>query len=544
ATGPVTAELWRSYALVDGQGGQDALWNIEGLIGSAFNDLLAGGNGAESFIGGAGNDGMYAGGGNDTLYGGVGNDTMDGGNGFDIVSYAAATSGVTAELWRSFALNDGQGGQDALWNIEGLIGSAQNDLLAGSANGEMFDGGAGNDGIYSAGGNDTLIGGAGNDTLDGGAANDTVDYSGAAGPVTAELWRSFALNDGQGGQDALWNIENLIGSGFNDLLAGGANAESFVGGAGNDGIYAAGGNDTLTGGLGNDTLDGGAAFDTVDYSGATGPVTAELWRSFALNDGQGGQDALWNIEAVIGSGFNDLLAGGNNAELLVGGAGNDGLYAAGGNDTLVGGAGNDTLDGGAAEDFADYSAATGPVTAILWRSLATADGFGGQDALWNIEHVLGSAQADLLAGTEGANTLLGQGGNDQIFGGGGNDRMDGGAGLDTLNGAAGSDVFVFSTALGAGNVDTIQDFSVVDDSVELSAGVFAALGGAGTLAAGKLRAGAGVTTAADADDFLLYNSTTGALYYDADANGGAQSPVQFAVLGTGLALTNLDFVVA
>jgi Ca2+-binding RTX toxin-like protein len=543
ATGPVTAELWRSYALVDGQGGQDALWNIENLIGSAFNDLLAGGGGAESFTGGAGNDGMYAGGGNDSLFGGVGNDTMDGGAGIDIVSYASATSGVTAEMWRSFALNDGQGGQDALWNIEGLIGSAHNDLLAGGGNGETFNGGAGNDGIYTAGGNDTLIGGAGNDTLDGGAATDTVDYSGATGPVTAELWRSFALNDGQGGQDALWNIENLIGSGHNDLLAGGANAESFVGGAGNDGLYSAGGNDTLTGGLGNDTLDGGAAFDTADYSGATGPVTAELWRSFALNDGQGGQDALWNIEAVIGSGFNDLLAGGNNAELLSGGAGNDGLYAAGGNDTLVGGAGNDTLDGGAAEDYADYSAATGPVTAILWRSLATTDGFGGQDALWNIEHVLGSAHNDLLAGTEGANILLGQGGNDQIFGGGGSDRLDGGAGNDTLNGAAGNDVFVFNTALGAGNLDTLQDFSVVDDNFELGAGVFAALGGAGTLAAGKLRAGAGVTTAADADDFILYNSSTGALYYDADANGGAQSAVQFAVLGTALALTNLDFVV-
>ncbi|MBL8338017.1 MAG: hypothetical protein JNM97_14705, partial [Rhodoferax sp.] len=280
-----------------------------------------------------------------------------------------------------------------------------------------------------------------------------------------------------------------------------------------------------------------------DYSAAAGPVTAELWRSFALVDGNGGQDALWNIEGVIGSAFADILAGGAGNEVLVGNAGNDGLYAAGGIDTLMGGAGNDTMDGGPGIDAVDYGAATGPVTAELWRSFASNDGQGGQDALWNIEYLLGSPFNDLLAGTTGDNYLAGQNGADQLYAAGGNDTLVGGLGNDTLNGGAGLDVFLFNTVPGATNVDIVQDFVVVDDTIWLENAVFTALVATGPLAAGRLRAGAGVTTAADGDDLILYNSSTGALYYDADGSGGAAAPVQFALLGTGLGLTVADFVV-
>jgi len=48
--------------------------------------------------------------------------------------------------------------------------------------------------------------------------------------------------------------------------------------------------------------------------------------------------------------------------------------------------------------------------------------------------------------------------------------------------------------------------------------------------------------AADADDYLIYRSGTGALFYDADGNG-AGAAVQIAVLGSGLALTVADFTV-
>ncbi|NOS89066.1 MAG: calcium-binding protein, partial [Methylococcaceae bacterium] len=48
--------------------------------------------------------------------------------------------------------------------------------------------------------------------------------------------------------------------------------------------------------------------------------------------------------------------------------------------------------------------------------------------------------------------------------------------------------------------------------------------------------------AADANDYLIYNNETGALYYD--NNGNASGGVtQIALLGTQLGLTHADFFV-
>ena len=64
----------------------------------------------------------------------------------------------------------------------------------------------------------------------------------------------------------------------------------------------------------------------------------------------------------------------------------------------------------------------------------------------------------------------------------------------------------------------------------------------GILAAGSFRSGAGVSAAADLDDLVVYDSSSGALYYDANGNTGA-APVQIAILAAGLAFTSLDFLV-
>jgi Ca2+-binding RTX toxin-like protein len=49
-------------------------------------------------------------------------------------------------------------------------------------------------------------------------------------------------------------------------------------------------------------------------------------------------------------------------------------------------------------------------------------------------------------------------------------------------------------------------------------------------------------TAQDASDRIIYETDTGKLFYDSNGStaGGA---VQFALLGTGLALTNADFFI-
>ncbi|EXI67474.1 MAG: hypothetical protein AW08_02030 [Candidatus Accumulibacter adjunctus] len=41
--------------------------------------------------------------------------------------------------------------------------------------------------------------------------------------------------------------------------------------------------------------------------------------------------------------------------------------------------------------------------------------------------------------------------------------------------------------------------------------------------------GGGITAATEADDYLIYDSSAGALYYDANGNTGA-APVQIATL--------------
>jgi serralysin len=59
------------------------------------------------------------------------------------------------------------------------------------------------------------------------------------------------------------------------------------------------------------------------------------------------------------------------------------------------------------------------------------------------------------------------------------------------------------------------------------------------LAAGAFKAGA---LATDADDRIIYNTTTGALLYDADGTG-ATAAVQFATLTGTPALNNTEFLI-
>jgi serralysin len=91
-------------------------------------------------------------------------------------------------------------------------------------------------------------------------------------------------------------------------------------------------------------------------------------------------------------------------------------------------------------------------------------------------------------------------------------------------------VFIFNTAI-ANNVDTILDFVKGTDKIQLSKTVFTNLGEPGTLNTNAFWSAAGAVSGHDADDRVVYNSTTGALYYDADGNG-AGGAVQIAILGT------------
>jgi Ca2+-binding RTX toxin-like protein len=171
---------------------------------------------------------------------------------------------------------------------------------------------------------------------------------------------------------------------------------------------------------------------------------------------------------------------------------------------VFGGDGDDTISGGAANDEID-----------------------------------GGADADNLGGGEGSDLLNGGLGIDTLRGGKGNDILNGSAGDDALTGGPGSDVFRFSTALGTSNVDTVTDFQINLDEIQLENAIFVALGA--SLTASEFVANA-TGAAKNGSQHILYDTTDGRLFFDADGNGG-QARVHFATLTAGLALDHLDFLV-
>jgi Ca2+-binding RTX toxin-like protein len=155
--------------------------------------------------------------------------------------------------------------------------------------------------------------------------------------------------------------------------------------------------------------------------------------------------------------------------------------------------------------------------------------------------IVGNAGVNTLTGGSGNDSLEGGAGNDKLIGGGGADTLAGGLGNDNLTGGLGADVFVFNTTPNASsNKDTITDFNATDDAIWLAKSVMAGLGGtAGALGADAFWGGAGITASHDATDRVLYNQTTGALYYDADGNGSTAA-IQLAQFTAGTALTVAD----
>ena len=141
----------------------------------------------------------------------------------------------------------------------------------------------------------------------------------------------------------------------------------------------------------------------------------------------------------------------------------------------------------------------------------------------------GNAAANTLTGNASNNTLKGLSGNDNLSGGNGADKLFGGLGKDTLTGGLGKDIFVFDTALSSSNVDTIKDFSVADDKIHLDKTIFKALN-LGGLSADAFAKGAGLISAQDSSDRIIYNTSNGNLFYDADGNGSAAAAVLVGIL--------------
>jgi Ca2+-binding RTX toxin-like protein len=218
-------------------------------------------------------------------------------------------------------------------------------------------------------------------------------------------------------------------------------------------------------------------------------------------------------DLLPGLGGNDRILGDAGNDILLGATGNDRLSGENGDDLLNGGSGNDSLNGNAGNDL------------LL--------GGTGKDGL------TGSTGNDRLLAGSNNDRLQGGDGDDFLFGQSGDDRLNGGLGTDLLSGGGGFDTFVFSTPLGSGNVDIIKDFRPFSDTIRLDNTVFTGLPN-GALSGDAFHIG---TAAADSNDRIIYNSITGALYFDPDGAGSA-GQIQFAtLLGSPNNVTASDFFV-
>jgi Ca2+-binding RTX toxin-like protein len=558
-----------------GDAAGDSFTNIRGVDGSNHNDVLTGTNLTDRLSGGNGTD---------TIEGGAGADNLNGGVGTDGVSYASSDAGVTVNLITQTA-SGGHAQGDLIASFEAVAGSEHDDILTARADFSValqtFIGSS----IVGNGGNDLIQASEGEDFLNGGNGIDTISYSTSTAGVTINLSNNTATG-GYAFTDVISNFESVIGSAFADTLSGTS---------GDNTLDGSGGVDSMTGGLGNDTYVLDNASDTTVEAANAGIDTTRTSITHALRV---------NIENLVLTGNTNINGTGNTLDNdVTGNSGSNVLNGLTGADDMVGLAGNDTYWVENAGDTVTEAFNQGidivqsyinfTLSADIEKLYLRPGAFNGTgNAISNF--IYGNNAVNLIDGQGGADRLYGYDGNDTyivdsagdlifevsaaggtdtvqssvnhtlatnvenltltagtnvngtgntlanvIVGGSGNNFIDGKLGSDTLTGGSGGDQFVFTTALGAANIDTIIDFNVANDFLRLDDTIFTGLTAGAYLAASQFTIGAAATTAAHR---IVYNSATGALFFDADGSG-AGAAKQFASLGTGLALTASDVYV-
>ncbi|CAN5286541.1 calcium-binding protein [soil metagenome] len=522
-TSGVTVNLNITGPQNTGGGGFDTLVSIENIWGTNFDDTLigdgadnwfVGGGNQDTLIGADGNDYLDGGAGGDILDGGAGDDYLDGGAGTDTASYIDATSGVTVDLRITAAQDTVGAGIDTLVLIENVTGSNFNDVLIGSGDPNAMQS---FNTLLGMDGDDLLDGGGMNDIIDGGAGVDTVTLARAGSAVTVDLSLTTRQNTGGYGKETISNVENVIGSKFNDVIKGSA-ADNII-----------------TGGGGADRLTGGAGADTFVFNALSDSTVAARDTITDFNHAQGDKIDLSGIDAVSGGGHDDFVM--TNAfhhtagELAVtktatgwlvqGDVNGDGIAdfgldlacttaltasdfigvvggsaaapvtpppvvvapnppvvtpplvtppvvtapkppapVAGGIVVDASSAAKNVYVGSAGVDTLDYSHAAAAV-AVNLGTTAIQNTFGaGKDTISGFENVIGTCGKDTLTGDAHDNVLTG---------GAGADKLTGGLGADTFVFHAG-DSGVYSKGLVmAGSADTITDFSAAQgDKIDMT----------------------------------------------------------------------------
>jgi Ca2+-binding RTX toxin-like protein len=303
--------------------------------------------------------------------------------------------------------------------------------------------------------------------------------------------------------------------------------------------------DNMRGLAGNDVYVVDNPGDIVNESGSTGIDTVQSLISFSLSDAAHVLGSVENLTLLgshningTGNALNNVITGNAGANALNGSAGADNMRGLAGNDVYVvdntsdivneslsGSNGTDTVQSSIGFSLADIAHVSGAVENLTLIGSAAIGGTG-------------NALANTIVGNAAANVLNGAAGNDRIISGLGNDNLTGGLGNDT---------FVFNFAPnGTTNRDIITDFANAagnNDGFQLENSIFTTLGLGAAHALDSAFFWSNTTGLAhDANDHIIYNKTTGALFYDSNGSAAGGS-VQIATLSNHGALTAADFTV-
>ncbi|MET3430609.1 hypothetical protein ABIC71_000072 [Herbaspirillum seropedicae] len=512
STGGVTVDLTNTIGT--GTGGYyaagDSFSNIQNLIGSVYDDTFVASADANSFDGGTG-----------SLH--------------NRVSYAASTAGVTVDL--NYSNGTGTSG-----------GYAQGDKLA---NIQDLTGGAGND---------TFVASLAENNFDGGAGSNRVSYAASTSAVTVDLVLGVGTG-GYANNDTYANIQNVTGSGFDDTFIASLAANAFDGGAGNNTVsYAKAGDgngvtvdlfngrgsngfaagdtyaniqnvigsaydDTFVADNNHNVFDGRQGSNTVSYANSTAAVTVNL----VTGTGTGGfadGDTFTNIQNVVGSAQDDLIIASSDANTIDGG-----LSATG------------------AHNRVSYANSGAGVTVDLTYTdgTGTSGGYATGDKLSNIQDLTGSQFDDTFVASLAANNFDGGTGSlhnrvsyahssasetIDLFNGSGTGTYAQGdryTNIQDVTGGSADDLIIANAAAnnidgGGGSLHNRVSYqnSTVSETVDLFNNVGS--GGVGSLANGDTYANIQDVTGGSADDLFVASAAANAF----DGGGGSHNRVSYA----------------
>ncbi len=315
--------------------------------------------------------------------------------------------------------------------------------------------------------------------------------------------------------------DRVDGAGGNDFLSGGQGIDILVGGSGHDRLDGGSSADTMIGGLDNDIYIVDSAADVVTERSGAGTGADFINSSVTLTMAANTERLFLTGNANInGTGINGQV------DVLTGNSGHNILNGLTGNDVMRGGLGHDTYIVDSTSDVVEEVSSAGTDSI---KTTATFTMTANTERLY----LVGSGVID---GT-GLN-----GGGELIVGNNMANRLNGLSGNDTLTGGLGADTFVFNTALSAAaNHDTVTDFIVADDTINLENAIFALLIATGALASNLFEDTS--IAGQNGSEVVIYDKANGDLYYDTNGAATAGGLVLFADVTNNTALTAADFVV-